>query len=70
MQVLVAEPIELSPAPSISAEAIREAELPEGFRVVVQTGKDHELGRSEAGGVTYQKCGGGRRIIRKRIGGA
>lgn len=34
------------------------------------TGRDHELGQTEAGGVQYQRCGGGRRIIKKRIGGA
>lgn len=41
-------------------------ELPEGFRVVVPTGKDHNEA-PEAGGVQFQKCGGGRRIIRKKI---
>lgn len=41
-------------------------ELPEGFRVEVQTGKDHN-DAEEAGGVTFQRCGGGRRIIRKQL---
>lgn len=60
--------LELEPAPEPKPEAVTEADLPEGFQVLVQTGKDHELGQSESGGVSYQKCGGGRRIIRKRIG--
>lgn len=50
-----------------SPTEIAETDLPEGYRVEVSLGKDHELGQSEAGGVRFQKCGGGRRIIRKRL---
>jgi len=67
MQALQAEPLTLCAAPAISAEAVAESELPSGYSVLVKTGKDHELGQSETPGITYQKCGGGRRILRNRI---
>jgi hypothetical protein len=43
-------------------------DLPREYRVQVHTGRDH-TGEGESNGVCYQRCGGGRRIIRKQIGG-
>lgn len=42
---------------------------PEDKRVVVMICADPSNDIDRAGGVTYQRCGGGRRVIRKRIGG-
>jgi len=36
--------------------------------VYVRLGKEHDT--EEDAGITYQKCGGGKRIIRKRLGGS
>ncbi len=48
-----------------------EVELPEGFRVEVKTAKDHmgltDEGETQVGGITFERCGGGRRIVRKKI---
>lgn len=44
-----------------------DVELPECQQVRLHTGADDNITRSY--GVTYQRCGGGRRVIRKRMGG-
>lgn len=41
-----------------------ENELPEYALVYIRQGND----RTEVGGTVYQQCGGGRRILRKKIG--
>lgn len=38
---------------------------PQGYAATVAIGKSHEPSSSEQ--VHYQKCGGGRRVIKKRI---
>lgn len=46
-------------------------DAPEDKRVVIMICADPTNGQDEhrATGVQYQRCGGGRRVIRKRIGG-
>lgn len=43
--------------------------LPEESTIKLQYCADPTAGRDETAGITYQRCGGGRRVIRKRIGG-
>jgi hypothetical protein len=53
-------------------EAMREIDLEQAITISpaeVKRVKDHSLSE-EAGGVYYQRCGGGRRVLRKKIGGA
>ena len=45
------------------------ADRPDDMRVVVLMCKDPKNDEDRSSGITYQRCGGGRRVIRKRIGG-
>jgi hypothetical protein len=49
-----------------AATALQTTDAPEHLQVQFHT---TDVDTQIACGVTYQKCGGGRRIIRKRIGG-
>lgn len=51
--------------PRLRLRASDEGELPDWQQFCLREGEDTDRN----GGVTYQRCGGGRRIIRKRIGG-
>lgn len=42
-------------------------DVPDDQEVTTRVYKDHTY--TVSSGVVYQKCGGGRRVIRKRIGG-
>lgn len=46
---------------------VADAELPE-FQQAAVIVADGSIIRSAQYGVTYQRCGGGRRVIRKRLG--
>lgn len=57
--------------PTLTIEQIErdlELETVVALAPVLRTGKEHDTGE-EGGGVVYQRCGGGRRVLRKRIGG-
>lgn len=38
------------------------------YHAKVSKGKDHSSSKASADGILYQCCGGGRRVIRKKIG--
>lgn len=60
------KPYRLDPCPA--AERVEDCyDVPDAYQVATRETTDRDV--PDETGITYERCGGGRRVVKKRIGG-